>query len=58
VLLTEVAEDRHLFEDGSLDIARFAAGDRREIVVPIEIRDGAAVRRFKMSIHLRFDPLD
>jgi hypothetical protein len=58
VFLTEVAEDRHLFEDPSLDVARFAAGDRREIVVPVEFTEGGAVRRFKLSIHLRFDPLD
>jgi signal recognition particle receptor subunit beta len=57
VLLTEVAEDRHLFEDPSLEVARLGVGDRKEIVVPVEFSDGQSVRRFKLSIHLRFDPL-
>jgi hypothetical protein len=58
VLLTEVAGDRDLFEDPSLEVARLAAGDAREIVVPVEIGEGTARRRFKLSVRLRFDPIE
>ena len=56
--LTEVADDRSLFEDPLLDVARLAAGEAKEIVVPVEIGEGASVRRFKLSLTLRLDPVE
>ena len=35
--LTEVAEDDDLFCDPNLEVARMAAGEMREIVVPVEV---------------------
>ena len=58
VLLTEVASNDELFEDPSLDIARLSSGEQREILVPVQLGEGAAARRFKLSIRLRLDPLD
>jgi signal recognition particle receptor subunit beta len=59
VKLTEVVGDRELFEDPSLDIARMAAGQEREIVIPVELKDGEkALRRFKLSVKLRLDQVD
>ncbi len=58
VLLTEVADDRSLFADPNLEVARMSPGEAREIVVPVELRDGAAVRRFKLSVTLRLTPVD
>ncbi len=57
--LTEVVGDEELFEDPSLEIARMAAGQEREIVIPVELKEGeTAVRRFKLSIKLRLDGVD
>jgi hypothetical protein len=57
--LTEVVGDDELFEDPSLEIARMAAGQEREIVIPVELKEGEqAVRRFKLSIKLRLDGVD
>ena len=57
--LTEVAEDdRSLFDDPTLDVARLAAGHAKEIVVPVELGDGTEMRRFKLSVTLRLDPVD
>lgn len=58
VLLTTLARDADLFEDPSLEIARLGSGDAREIEVPVELVEGAARRRFKLSIRLRLDPVD
>jgi hypothetical protein len=58
VVLEEIAQPSELFEDPTLDVARLAAGEAREIVVPVEIAEGTAVRRFKLSIRLKLDPLD
>jgi hypothetical protein len=58
VVLEEVAGAKELFEDPSLDVARLSTGEAREILVPVEIVEGAAVRRFKLSLRLRLDPLD
>jgi hypothetical protein len=58
VLLSEVARDEDLFRDPTLEVATLATGEAREILVPVELRDGAAVRRFKLSVRLRLDPLD
>jgi signal recognition particle receptor subunit beta len=58
VLLTEVAGDRDLFDDPELEVARLRADEGREIIVPVEIGEGGAVRRFKLTLHLRLDPVD
>jgi hypothetical protein len=59
VRLTEVVGDQELFEDPSLDIARMAAGQEREILIPVELKqEDAEVRRFKLSIKLRLDQVD
>ncbi len=57
--LTEVADDDHsLFEDPTLDVARLAAGHAKEIVVPVELGEGTEMRRFKLSVTLKLDPVD
>jgi hypothetical protein len=58
VVLSRVADDSALFRDPSLEIARLAAGDGREIVVPVEIGSGSDVRRFKLSLRLTLTPVD
>jgi hypothetical protein len=58
VVLAEIAGREELFEDPDLEIARLASGDSKEIVVPVEIVEGTTVRRFKLSLKLRLDPLD
>jgi signal recognition particle receptor subunit beta len=58
MLLTEVASDHDLFTDPSLEIARMGGGEQREILVPVQIGEGATARRFKLSIRLRLDPVD
>ena len=58
VLLTEVASDDDLFSDPSLDIARLADGQAREIIVPVMLGEGASARRFKLAIRLRLDAVD
>jgi signal recognition particle receptor subunit beta len=58
VVLTEVAADAELFRDPSLEIARMAAGEGREIVVPVELGSGTAVKRFKLSLKLTLTPVD
>jgi len=58
VVLSEVAEDGDLFADPNLEVARLQTGEAREIVVPVEIGEGAALRRFRLSVRLRLDPLD
>jgi signal recognition particle receptor subunit beta len=58
VRLTEVAADAELFRDPSLEIARLAAGEGREIVVPVELGSGNAVKRFKLSLKLTLTPVD
>jgi signal recognition particle receptor subunit beta len=58
VVLEEVAGNEELFEDPGLEVARLRAGESREILVPVEIVEGGAVRRFKLSLRLRLDPLD
>ena len=56
--LTDALADRELFEDPTLDVARMSAGEEREIVVPVEIASAGGVRRFKLSVRLRLDPVD
>jgi signal recognition particle receptor subunit beta len=58
VLLTEVVSDDELFDDPSLDVARLSAGEQREILVPVQLGEGALARRFKLSIRLKLDPID
>jgi hypothetical protein len=57
--LTELAEDADLFEDPELQVASLAAEDEREIVIPVELTgEDASVRRFKLTLRLRLDPVD
>jgi hypothetical protein len=58
IYLNEVADDAELFEDPGLDVTSLAAGEARDIVVPVEIRAGGETRRFKLSVRLRLDPVD
>ncbi|MDX1390269.1 MAG: GTPase domain-containing protein, partial [Acidobacteriota bacterium] len=58
VLLTEVAADSDLFNDPDLEVARLQPGETREIEVPVEVGEGANVRRFKLTIRLHIDGLD
>ncbi len=57
LLLSRVATESDLFDDSGLEIARLAEGEAREIVIPVELGEGAAARRFKLSLRLRLDPL-
>jgi mutual gliding-motility protein MglA len=56
--LTEVASNDDLFADPSLEIAKLADGQAREIVVPVLLGDGVSARRFKLAIRLRLDAVD
>jgi hypothetical protein len=57
--LTDTVQDRDLFEGSGLDVARLAAGEEREIVVPLEVvAPDRTVQRFKLSIRLRMEPID
>jgi signal recognition particle receptor subunit beta len=58
VRLTHVASNDDLFSDPSLEIAKMAAGQSREILVPVMLGEGASARRFKLAIRLRLDPVD
>jgi hypothetical protein len=58
VLLTEVASGDDLFNDPTLEVARLAEGGAREIIVPVQIGEGALARRYKLAIRLRLDPVD
>jgi signal recognition particle receptor subunit beta len=59
VRLTTALGDRDLFDDPTLEIARLASGDVREIVIPVQVGDEAsAARRYKLSLKLRLDPVD
>ena len=58
LVLTEVADDDALFNDPSLEIAHVPAGEAREIVVPVTVGDGAALKRYKLTIRLRLDDVD
>jgi len=57
--LTESMPDSDLFETAGLDVARLAAGEEREIVIPLEVEESdRTVQRFKLSIRLRMEPID
>jgi signal recognition particle receptor subunit beta len=58
VVLTEVASDADLFADPTLDIARLADGEAREILVPVMLGEGPSARRYKLAIRLRLDAVD
>lgn len=42
----------------TVDVTRLTANEPREISVPLELKDGKIVRRFRLSIKLRLDPAD
>jgi len=56
--LTEPLRSADLFDDPSIEIARLAAGEQREILIPVEIGDRTGTKRFTLSIRLRLDPVD
>jgi hypothetical protein len=57
--LTDALEDSALFDDPSLDVARLGGKASREIVVPVELEgEEGSLRRYKLSIRLRLDPVD
>jgi hypothetical protein len=59
VTLSDALDDQSLFSDPSLEVAQMAPGDAREIVIPVEIgQAGVGLRRFKLSLRLRLDPVD
>jgi signal recognition particle receptor subunit beta len=58
IVLTEVAGPSDLFDDPNLEVANLAPGEAREIVVPVQLGEGTAARRFALSIRLRLDPVD
>ena len=59
VTLTEVLEDAELFDDPSLEVARMASGEEREIIVPVEVGDpDVGLQRYKLTVRLRLDPVD
>jgi hypothetical protein len=59
VALTDALGDRALFEDPDLDVARLTREASRQIVIPVELEgEKGAVRRYKLSIRLRLDPVD
>jgi signal recognition particle receptor subunit beta len=59
ITLTEAASDDDLFDDPNLEVARLAAGELREIIVPVEVGDAeTGVRRYKLGLKLRLDPVD
>ncbi len=59
VALTDVLSDGDLFNDPSLEVASLAPGDAREIIIPVVVgQEDTAVRRFKLSVRLRLDPVE
>ena len=57
--LTETVQDSDLFDGAGVDVTRLAAGEEREIVVPLEVEEpDSTVQRFKLSIRLRMEPID
>ncbi len=59
VALTDALSDGDLFNDPSLEVANLAPGDVREIIIPVVVgQEDAAVRRFKLSVRLRLDPVE
>jgi hypothetical protein len=57
--VSEVLSDADLFQDPSLEIAHLAAGQQREIVIPVQIAgEGESFKRYKLSLRLKLDPVD
>jgi len=57
--VSEVLSDTDLFQDPSLEIAHLAAGQQREIVIPVQIAgEGESFKRYKLSLRLKLDPVD
>jgi len=56
--LSEPLRESDLFDDPSVEVARLAAGERREILIPVELGERAGKKRFTLSIQLRLDPVD
>ena len=57
--VTEVLSGTDLFQDPSLEIAHLAAGQQREIVIPVQIAgEGESFKRYKLSLRLKLDPVD
>jgi len=54
VTLTEALDDHELFNDPTLEVARLAAGETQDVIIPVEI----GTRRFKLSLRLRLDNVD
>jgi hypothetical protein len=55
----EILSDADLFQDPTLEIAHLAAGEQREIVIPVQIAgEGESFQRYKLSLRLRLDPVD
>ena len=46
--------DHELFNDPTLEVARLAAGETQDVIIPVEI----GTRRFKLSLRLRLDDVD
>jgi signal recognition particle receptor subunit beta len=60
VTLTDALSDHELFSDPGLEVAQLqAAGEVREIVIPVELlQAGALPGRYKLSIRLRLEPIE
>jgi hypothetical protein len=57
--VSEVLSGTDLFQDPSLEIAHLAAGQQREIVIPVQIAgEGESFKRYKLSLRLKLDPVD
>ncbi len=54
VTLTEALADHELFNDPGLEVARLAAGETQDVIIPVEI----GTRRFKLSLRLQLDDVD
>ena len=52
---SRLSEHPDAFRDSPGDVARLIAGETCEVVLPVEIQDGVAVRRFTLSVKLRLD---
>jgi signal recognition particle receptor subunit beta len=57
--VSEVLTDQDLFNDPSLEIAHLAAGQTREIVIPVQITgQDETFRRYKLSLRMKLDPVE
>ncbi len=46
------------FREASAEVGGLIAGETREVVLPVQIREGVAVHRFTLSVKLRLDAVD